>query len=847
MRIPSELHGESLYGRKLGRAAAAPGQSWRRVIRLLVVMTLILVVMRQAAHSGVYQILFPTAQRKQLTHRRPPADVQRTLTSQHRSAEMQPLQQSSGAWVDAQSTAELSAVLATWLHADPSLPEGNGDPIPPTASDPAHLALAIQQQLIAEMLDGTVWRAADGPGLTATLALHARANARFEELNQSRPRAVPTGVLPLLQQPEVYRGHTMVASGELVQIERVVASANSFGITSYWNLWLLPNDASNRPWLVVVPELPQEIASLTDSQDNEHPLASSTEEGVSAKQSWSVKSPRPKLEIDGEFLKRLSYPSEAGVELTPVVAGHIATIRANGNPVVAAAIGESASTDAPLNDATNHDVPLLWIAVGSASVGLLIAMWVMWQTAAQNRQLRARRNRHHVKLGLAWLLCCVAAPSPVSAQTMMDLLPGYDPTRLQELAQQADPTLDNPRVNVDEIAKIVFRINRLSQTALQTRAAQSGAPPVVGDAVPIDGAIVASTSLNISPELQEYLDLQQIDMTQLADVAGVPHILFSKRLPTEADTGDRVSGVAVRIRTSSPNPTEIQIQGSDNQAPPNLIVDVAGRLNWAPAHPRSPAEAVLAMSGVDLSRLADIDKLDRQPLSDSDSSLFYPMMGAASMAGQHHGDEMPLDDGQLNTAFRSMRESAVAVSPVELLQNPHQFTGDWIELDVETVRITRVAVESELRRREIGGEYYYEIDAIGDLGKVELRIEVPGGDPVTMENRYPVTIVTAHVPDFLQPSADNEEELVVTRNVPIRVEGFFYRLWSYESDFMRSHGGKQFAPLIIAGVIADQRSGSTDPLGVQVIGNIAAFGVVTAIIAVIIFGIVTRRGDRRAK
>ncbi len=848
MRIPSELYGESLYGQKSARRRKPSSQAWRRVIRLLVVMALILVVMRQAARSGVYEVFFATAERKQVLT----PSVKRTVAGQSTPIMTQPMRSKFDAWAAAQSVERLATSLADWLGGGPleldySVKGNRKDfPLLETESGRSLVALAIQQHLITAMKDGTVWRAADGPGLTATLAMHTERSKRFDLLNQTRPRGVTAGVLPLLQQPEVYLGETVIAGGELVKIEKIHASENLFEIDSYWNLWLMPLDASNRPWLVVVPELPPGLASLTDVAAPGTNPASMDGDDESLTQFWTVKSPRPKIEVDGEFLKRLSYRSAAGAELTPVVAGHVTTIYGNGNTLVATATGQLEPNEAKHRKSTG-DISLIWILVSAAGGGLLIAIWVMWRTAKINREMRRRRNRHPVQLCLAWTLLSISLSTPLSAQSLMDLLPGYDAKRLDGLVWQLSPTSERPSVNTGELAKLIYRIDRLSEVALHTRVDRSATPPVVGDAVMIEGKVSKTVQLPIDADLQDYLEFKKIELIWLPDIDGAPHLLISRTLPSEAVMGDRISGMGVRVRI--PIETREMEKSSDNLPPLGFdrirssgIVDVAGQLNWIPAHPKSAADAVLANSGVDLSQLGDLDKLDRQPLSDSDSSLFYPMIGAADIQNVDREKNAGLFE-----EIHSMRKSKLDVSPVDLLENPINYTGEWIRLDVETVRVTRVVVQSPERQRQVGSEHYYEIDAVGDLGNVQLEIEVPGGERVTMENRYPVTIITAHLPDFLKPSDGDDEQLVFTGIVPIRVEGFFYRLWSYESDLMQSHGGKQFAPLIIAGVIEDRRSNSTDPMGVQAIGNIAAIGVIAAIVGVIIFGVITRRGDRRAR
>jgi hypothetical protein len=412
---------------------------------------------------------------------------------------------------------------------------------------------------------------------------------------------------------------------------------------------------------------------------------------------------------------------------------------------------------------------------------------------------------------------------------------------MEQLTANGEAVLGSPNINVDELAKLVFRITRLSDTILHERLTQSASPPIVGDAVKIDAEIVGHESLTVSSDLQEYLNLDRVEMIQLPPIDGVAHVLFAETLPDDAAVGDRISGTAVRLRVASASAQNDEPTTQEKTGDPDkqLIVDVSGRLKRTPAQPSSPAAEVLALAGVDLSRLADMNALDRQPLSEADSPLFFPMIGAAAqVAATTENNE------RLAAAIDEMRAATTYVAPVELLQNPAAFIGQWIRLDVETVRITRVAVQSKQRRQEIGGDFYYEIDAIGDLGNVQLQIEVPGGEPVTMEDRYPVTIVTTHLPKFLSSGAD---QLVITKSAVIRVEGFFYRLWGYESDLMQPHGGKQFAPLIIAGVLEDRWPSSDDPLGVQIIGKIAAVGVLLAIVAVIVFHLVTRRGDRESR
>jgi hypothetical protein len=181
------------------------------------------------------------------------------------------------------------------------------------------------------------------------------------------------------------------------------------------------------------------------------------------------------------------------------------------------------------------------------------------------------------------------------------------------------------------------------------------------------------------------------------------------------------------------------------------------------------------------------------------------------------------------------------VEPVTLLREPEKFGGRWLRLDLETIQVTRIAVTEPRRQTQLGSDHYYQIDAVGDLGNVIVKIQRAtgdddGGPPATFENRYPVSVVARDLPDFLrqQIRAKKGGDAVVSQiKWMVGVDAFFFRLWSYSTDFMEQHGGgEQFGPLLIAARIRNQEPTSTDPAGVGVIAWIAAAGVISGIIAI---------------
>ncbi|TWT86348.1 hypothetical protein [Neorhodopirellula pilleata] len=859
MRIPSQLHGEPLYRskRRSGHGRSHTGgdssgsrgkppadQSWRRVIRLVVVLALVLVLMREAGKPTAYEVFFPSTPQRvasvvdptDFSEQTPTSDGERISGGDFQSPKPETSTESRRHVEKALaedlaklSDQELTAKLAAWL-ADVSAPNDREptQPVPGTeklessgeiSPDEMTIAMAtaIQQELIRRVKDGSVWRAADTPALMATLAMH-RPSPRFAELQRFAFGGEVAGVLPLLQQPAVYLGQGVIARGDVVQVQRIDAPTNSFGLTQYWNLWLMPQDASSRPWLVIVAELPVEISGLAGGQPD-----------AGTDHTWSVTTPYPMVNVRGEFIKRLSYQSAAGAELTPVVAGHVESIRSNGNPAVIIPDGTATASHRDPYDGP----PVAWVIASAIALGLVFSIWVMWRTSVLNRQLRERRGRKPVILE-SWLIllgCLMGSGTTSQAQSVMDLLPGFEPSQLGSIASPVKTSANDPIESLDQLtwnardlAKLIYRFDRLDDEVLKARRSQLGSDfePNIGDSILIDGTVIETQTLDVPDELVDILEFETMSIVRWQGEQGEPRVVAFRSLPIELQAGDRLRGSGAMI-------------GKQGES----LIDIGGRLAWTPAQPTSPAADVLASSGVDLSRLSEIADLDRKPLTSTDSSVFFSMIGVADRV-QRVGI-----DTELLAKIQAMQSQVVVASPIDLLQSPRQFTGQWISLDVETVRVTRVAVESTQRQDEIGAPFYYQIDAIGDLGRVQLKIEVPDGPPVVMENRYPVTVVTATLPEFLLQAQGND--FVTTQTVPIRVEGFFYRLWSYESDFMKSRGGKQFAPLVIGGVIEDRRPTSSDPIGVSLIGKVAAISIIAGIIAVAIFGWVTRRGDRASR
>ncbi len=419
------------------------------------------------------------------------------------------------------------------------------------------------------------------------------------------------------------------------------------------------------------------------------------------------------------------------------------------------------------------------------------------------------------------LALLVQGPRIASADSALDLLSGFDAERLDASYPPSSEAATS------ELAKLLYRL-RKADTPTLSQKAKASAVENIGDAVTVDGHVQAIRNMAVPPRLIEFLEFEQfqeltIVQQQPADGEALTLRVVASSLPGEAKTGDRVAGVGVVIELTP-------------SAPPLANVVAVGHLQWFPAAPASPGWRLLSQHGVDVSALADVSTRNRQPLMPEDADAFYPMLAAAKEIGAEE------------------TEKPQNAKPLDLLREPTKFSGDWLTMQLNTVRVTRVSVTDPIRQEQLGSDHYFQIDAMGDLGNVVVQIERPegtSGEPIRFENTYPVSLVIADLPESLANRIRQQEggDAVVSMiSVPIRVNGFFFRLWSYSTDFMdRRGGGDQFGPLMVVAQMTDLEVGRADGVGVEVIGYIAAAAVILGIIAVVIWTRRTERDDDRER
>lgn len=434
-----------------------------------------------------------------------------------------------------------------------------------------------------------------------------------------------------------------------------------------------------------------------------------------------------------------------------------------------------------------------------------------------------------------WLTVAMAAERSAGqgGDSVLSLLPGADAERLREAAGVwSDPPSQS---GTAAAAKLLWALARVAPETLESLAGQPQSPEQ-------DQEQASTVSVRV---VQQRGRVQRYDSVRLPDeLADVLEFDRLYRVVVRPDGDDAAPGtVQSLVRIVTPKIPSAWGAGDGVGQPVQFTaVEVAqgegrwlfaSRLRWYPMAGEGDETQgrgqvpegwqMLAAAGVDIHALADVATRNRKPLVPEDHEAFYGVLSAASQA---HAD-------------RLADANPTRIDALEMLKNPTEWVGRWIRFDAETARLSRVAVTSPKARQVLGRDSYWQVDAFAELTDVRVELEPSreDGEPLVFENRFPVTVAILELPEWLSQRMGRAEEPRGVGRVDMQmlseavtVDGFFFRLWSYESDFTASRGGRQVGPLVLAADIRPRPSSAVSASSVASIGWIFAAVMVGAIV-----------------
>ena len=396
----------------------------------------------------------------------------------------------------------------------------------------------------------------------------------------------------------------------------------------------------------------------------------------------------------------------------------------------------------------------------------------------------------------------VLAAAAAKADSGLDLVAGFDADRIERVFPLQDDS------SVSEAAKLLFRLNKASAEALSNRNPARTTDLDVGQLSAVQGTFASAKAFAVPESLGDMLGIKRVLVVSLTLESGAVINVLVGQIPAAIQPGDRLTVTGMIVRRGS------------------AIASV--RLVWEPADAGNASWQWLSRRGVNAAELPGLNDRHQLSLVSDDADTFYAMLGAAAGSPPF--------------------PKPVQVQPIQLLQDYDSLTARYVAMQVETIQVTRISVSDQLRRRQLGSDHYFQIDSVGQLGNTIVRIEPPAGsgpsnkrqsEPAVFEDRYPVSIVMRDLPGFLKKAIRDREggdSVVSAINVQVQVDGFFFRLWSYQSDYMKQFGDtKQFGPLLVAAELRNLEAESSDPLGIHMIGWGAAVLVGLAIVTIFIW------------
>jgi hypothetical protein len=294
--------------------------------------------------------------------------------------------------------------------------------------------------------------------------------------------------------------------------------------------------------------------------------------------------------------------------------------------------------------------------------------------------------------------------------------------------------------------------------------------------------------------------VSQVPKEWLAGTLHQPVVLWGAiPLPPPPKTLDQTDSASVRPLSPPPLMLVGHIQWrlsarSDPQAP------VAYDRPLSPSLPFS--WSWLLEKNIDLMLVNQLRRAGHSALSAGEADAFYSLLHLTNTAGDELVEVDPRD----------------VVSLSDILAAPDRHVLKRTRFTLRSLRSREVPITDPWLQTQLGGDRYFEIQGLADLGDLRVEYQPPdGATPIAFDGRFPVTIVSRQLPSWMLDRRASAAELSNAGFGPqdLEVSGIFYRLWSYrraaEAD-SRGDAGTivQISPLVVATELRPPRAGWQD-------------------------------------
>ncbi|MBM3963751.1 MAG: hypothetical protein FJ308_01605 [Planctomycetes bacterium] len=635
--------------------------------------------------------------------------------------------------------------------------------------------LALDRRLLYTFSDNTPWKSNERWPLTRTtqraVALHEAIKAGW-----ILPEMVPSTSIPqLVSLTDELRGKGVRISGTIKLVDREAEVGVSGGQEiTYGVVWLQPDDLSNQPVVVHVP----------DAIHSPHTLMAKD----------------TPVTVTGLLTKRRAYASARGGEIAPViVAADLRSPMLAGTPAptlsslqqsIAKAIASptSGSWQPPID----YEGPkqLIVEKLGSR-LDTIVAMSRSSDATdlSRVRDYAVSENTIGILLGLERF------------QEEIEILTQRGPVSLPPM-EPSDHQPSHPQKRLRRIQGIVrsvvpVPIEQPPFPGLEWK--QLYAVTVLSPPSQFDAAMAAndvsegSTTIAITKEVPSYwlqsnaigqpCELIGLLLTPVVDLpANAPHTMLCSGLRWCESESVAFHDFSVKESGSLGGSSAVQGNGRDQRLP----------LGWQ----------MLLQRGWDLSWLDRLESLQGQSMTSKESKAFYTMIAASRVPSQVSKPTEVSPSG-LEAPNKALDEVSSANPSEQLAMMPlirraegtkkrrgvptealHS-VGLRTQATVQVRRVQRIEVDDPRWQPILGSTHYFQIDGLADIGRNKIEINYgEGNEPVVFQREFPITLVAATVPSWLlvdSGDADPSSSQSWYPRMRTDVEGWFYRMWKYKT------------------------------------------------------------------
>jgi len=341
------------------------------------------------------------------------------------------------------------------------------------------------------------------------------------------------------------------------------------------------------------------------------------------------------------------------------------------------------------------------------------------------------------------------------------------------------------------------------------KASPADAATDAGDVlVRIEGRAVLAAPLPLPPALAEIANRPAIDLVRVRTPHGNVDVIADavpRSWPRWEPIDERVSVVGIALSKSA-GPTPDPPAGSRAAWPaePASLLIAARRVAW---HPPTP----LGDLGMDYGLFDGV--VDGQKLVAGDTDAFYALLAAVGRGPRATPE----------AAAGPVTDALSLIDPARGWFAKHR--GDPVTFQGTARRATRIQIDEPRRRREIGGDHYWELYVFVPTSLIRINDR--------LQETYPIVCCVRELPAGMPTGQAINEQ--------VRVTGFAMKRYAYPlPKVRRENGGEQGAadgrqetPLVIGTravwMPEPSAAGATSLLGWVFLGLAGLVGLVLAV------------------